>query len=119
MPGPFEVTGGFLKGKLCAVDFRHTLGAFNLQVFVIQPAKQFALSNLIAYIDWKLGDAPVYFRSNRNLVCRADVPSSIDNKADIARLNDSCRRSRGCVARWLNHRTMSPKEITSGAEAGK
>src|SRR5947208_3134897 len=119
MFGPFEVTGGFLKGKFRAINFRHPLGAFDLKILIIESAEQFALADFVADIDWQLGNASVDFRANRNLVGGTDVARRVDNKANIARLNDSGGRPRGCVGGWLNDRTMTPKKIASGAETGE
>ena len=119
MPGSFEVADGFLKGEFGAVHFRDPLRTLNLQVFVVEQAEQFALANLIANIHWKLSDAFVHFRAHRDLIRGANVASSIDNEANIARLDDSGGRSRRCVVRWLNYRTMPPKEIASGTKSGE
>ena len=70
-------------------------------------------------IDWQLSNASVHFGTNGDLVRRTDVARRVDNKADIARLDDSGGRPRRCVGGWLNDRTMTPKKIASGAETGE
>ena len=108
-----------MQREFRALDFSDALRAFDLKVLVVEPAKQFAFVDFIADIDRELGDATVHFGSNGNLVCGADVAGGVDNKSNIARLNDGGGWARGGIVGCLDGWPMAPKEIASGAETGK
>src|SRR5206468_5602510 len=81
----------FLKRELCTVDLAFARLLFNLQVAIIKPAEQGTLRNLVADVHGKFVNAPIDFRSNRNLIGRPNIPCRGHSEANAPRLNRGVR----------------------------
>src|SRR5258705_133038 len=112
-----EIAAGFLHLKFGSIDLGQALGALDLQVLVVEPAKQIVFMYLVPNIDRQLRNASVNFWSHRHLVRRTDISRSVDDEADVPGFHHRRRRTSRCVTGLLKGWAMAPKEISSGAQS--